>query len=188
MAPLLAGWAETTHSRMDDRNGQSKPEARPARQEAGPRRGQLLTGLAILAAAALGSYFFFSPSMFSPDAEPVNYRDPAVIAEGGMLYARHCAVCHGAAAAGEDPRHRKGGLKPAGGYWAPALDGSAHAWHHPPDGLFRMVKDGSPAKDSPMRGWREQMSDAEIHAVLAYVQSLWPEDLRLRYERAFSGK
>ncbi len=171
---------------MDDRSGQAKPEARHGLQKVGPPRGQLLTGLAILAAAALGSIFIFSPNFFSPGAEPVNYRDSAVITEGGVLYARHCAVCHGAAAAGEDPRHPKGGLKPAGGYWAPALDGSAHAWHHPPDGLFRIVKDGSPAKDSPMRGWRELMSDAEIHAVLAYVQSLWPEDLRRRYERAFS--
>jgi mono/diheme cytochrome c family protein len=47
--------------------------------------------------------------------------------------------------------------------------------------LFKLVKDGSPAPDSPMKGWAGKMSDPEIAAVLAYIQSLWPERLRQRY-------
>ena len=69
-----------------------------------------------------------------------------------------------------------------------ALNGTAHAWHHPPDGLFRIIERGSPAADSSMVGWGGRMSGEEIHAVLAYIQSLWPEQLRRRYEQAHSSK
>lgn len=112
-----------------------------------------------------------------------DYQDPVVIGAGGNLYAKNCAVCHGVNAQGENPQQRMGGEKPPNSYWAPALNGSAHAWHHPPTMLFNIVKKGSPVENSPMRGWKGQMSDGEIHSVLAYMQSLWPDPIRLRYRQ-----
>jgi mono/diheme cytochrome c family protein len=51
--------------------------------------------------------------------------------------------------------------------------------------LFRIVKEGSPAQDSPMRGWKGRMSDEEIRSVLAYVRTLWPEGILARYRQGF---
>ncbi|MDH4247536.1 MAG: cytochrome c [Deltaproteobacteria bacterium] len=109
--------------------------------------------------------------------------DPGLIAQGEPLYVKNCQVCHGVRGVGQDLAQRNGGQRPDGSYIAPALDASAHAWHHPDDVLFRLIKDGSPASDSPMRGWAHLMSDKDIHAVIAYFQSLWPEDLRRRYRQ-----
>jgi mono/diheme cytochrome c family protein len=81
-----------------------------------------------------------------------------------------------------------GGARPEGGYLAPALNGTAHAWHHAPDVLFRIVRDGSPAADSSMKGWAGRLGDGEIEAVLAHLRALWPEPIRERYRAMFEGK
>ena len=142
-----------------------------------------LTALAIFIVAGAAVYF-----AMGGNGGGVNYRDPGLIARGESLFSRNCASCHGKKAVGESPRNVKGGEKPGGGFWAPALNGTAHAWHHPPDGLFRIIEQGSPAAGSTMAGWGGRMSGEEIHAVLAYIQSLWPEELRRRYEQAFPSE
>ncbi len=111
--------------------------------------------------------------------------DRVSIAQGEQLFAQNCAVCHGPQARGEDPAQSRGGVKPGGSYLAPALNGTGHAWHHGPDQLFRIVKEGSPAEKSTMKGWQGRMSDAEIRAVIAYFQTLWPPPVRGRYTQAF---
>lgn len=141
---------------------------------------RLLTALVIFAAA--GAVIWLAVGGRN---EAVDYRDPSLVARGEDLFAQNCAQCHGEKAVGENAQFVKGGTKPGGSYWAPALNGSAHAWHHPPDALFEIIKKGSPADDSPMRGLGDKLSDEDIHAVLAYLQSLWPEQLRKRYEQAF---
>ncbi len=148
------------------------------------RRGLKTAGvLAAGALLALGGYWFTSQA-----GAAVNYDEPELIALGKGLFATNCAVCHGPGAVGENLQSVRGGRKPGGGYWAPALNGTAHAWHHPPDGLFQVIKEGSPAADSPMRGWEDRLSDREIHGLIAYQLSLWPEPLRLRYDKAFLQK
>ncbi len=107
------------------------------------------------------------------------------VVEGKALFQKNCAVCHGVEAVGENTAYRNGGEKPEGGYYAPALNGTAHAWHHPPDMLFRIVKKGSPAKGSPMVGFQGRMNDGEIEAVLAYLRSIWPEKISTRYAASF---
>ena len=111
--------------------------------------------------------------------------DADSIARGGDLFAIHCASCHGSQAGGEDSVRPRGGVRANGAFLAPALNGTGHAWHHPPDALFGIVKDGSPAAGSQMRGWAEKMSDGEIAMVLAYIQSLWPQELLQRYRKSF---
>ena len=112
--------------------------------------------------------------------------DPALIAQGETLYVTNCQVCHGAKGVGQDVNQRMGGQRADGTYIAPALDGSAHAWHHPEAMLFKLIKEGSPVAESPMRGWAERMSDKEIRAVIAYFQSLWPKELLARYRKVQS--
>lgn len=160
----------------------AKSKQNNGRARTGQKAKRLLAALIIFA----GAWAVIWMATGSPAAS-VDYSDKELIARGGGLFARHCAACHGIGAAGENPRYLKGGGKPGGSYWAPALNGTAHAWHHPPDALFKIIKDGSPAGDSPMRGWGDKLAGGDIHALLAYLQSLWPEAIRLRYQQAFKG-
>ncbi|MDX2470446.1 MAG: c-type cytochrome, partial [SAR324 cluster bacterium] len=88
----------------------------------------------------------------------------AQIRFGAQVFSQNCASCHGKGAVGENSQFIKGGAKIGGGYWAPALNGTAHAWHHPPEMLWEIVKFGSMAQDSPMRGFKGKLSDQEMNA------------------------
>lgn len=107
------------------------------------------------------------------------------VTAGEGLYQKSCAVCHGINGIGENASAVKGGSRPGGGFFAPAVNGKAHTWHHSPDLLFSIIKNGSPAKGSPMRGWKDRMSDNEIQSVLAYIYNLWPDRIQARYRTAF---
>lgn len=132
----------------------------------------------VAAAAAAAGIFYWSGQ---PDVVG-DHRDPETVARGEAVYVRNCVVCHGEAGRGENPAEPMGGFKPGGGYLAPALDGTGHAWHHAPDVLFRVVKEGSPAQDSPMRGFVGKLSDEEIGAVIAYFRSRWPDAIQAKYD------
>ena len=142
---------------------------------------------ALLAAVVVGFGLFVTEPLWSPllvDADPPPEEQ---VAQGAALYQRNCMVCHGPEATGQDPARPNGGNRTDGSFIAPALNGTAHTWHHAPALLFDLVKNGSPAPESPMRGWSDRMTDAEIRAVLAYVQSLWPPELLARYRRTHGG-
>lgn len=108
--------------------------------------------------------------------------DPQLVARGEAVYAGHCAACHGKRLEGEpDWRSRK----PDGTLPAPPHDETGHTWHHPDEMLFEYTKRGGQAMAPP--GFRSAMppfggilSDAEIWAVLAYIKSQWPDDIRER--------
>ena len=108
---------------------------------------------------------------------------PAAIAQsqGEALYMEHCASCHGANLEGEpDWRERK----PDGKLPAPPHDASGHTWHHADAQLFAITKYGIealvPNYSSDMGGYEEILSDEEIWAVLDYIKSTWPEEIRAR--------
>lgn len=105
-------------------------------------------------------------------AEPgqVWYTD-AQVRQGRPIYNNNCANCHGAMAQGARNWRQRG---PDGNFPAPPLNGSGHTWHHPMPVLERVIREGGPAN---MPAWGHTLSDAEIKAVLAYVQSLWPEEI-----------
>lgn len=138
----------------------------------------------LLAAIAAGFGLYMN---LSSETEPLatSGLDAESVVRGGELFAINCASCHGAEAGGEDPARPRGGVRANGVYLAPALNGTGHAWHHPPDALHGIVKNGSPAAGSQMRGWADKMSDREITMVLAYLMSLWPRDMRERYRNTF---
>ncbi len=112
--------------------------------------------------------------------------DPAQLALGRTTYGENCAACHGAELEGQaNWRQRDSdGLLPA-----PPHDETGHTWHHPDRQLFEITKLGTAALVGPdykttMGPFGEVLSDDEIWAVLAYIKSRWPEDIRARQAAA----
>jgi mono/diheme cytochrome c family protein len=105
---------------------------------------------------------------------------PAQVDAGRALYRAHCGGCHGEQAEGAARWNRPG---PEGGYPPPPLNGRAHAWHHPLADLGRMIKYGIQGRPSDMPAWEGTLTDAEIFAVIAWFQSLWPEEIYAAWAR-----
>lgn len=111
-----------------------------------------------------------------PVAAPAVARvsDPAVLARGQRIYQTHCASCHGPRAEGASGWHRRA---PDGRFPPPPLDGSGHAWHHSFAWLKRTIQEGTRHAGGGMPGWGDKLSEQDIEAVIAWFQSLWPEEL-----------
>lgn len=107
--------------------------------------------------------------------------DAAVTALGRKVYEAHCAACHGARLEGQ-PNWRE--RDAAGRLPAPPHDASGHTWHHPDEVLFRITKYGvakaANLKDyeSAMPAYEGVLTDEEITAVLSWIQSQWPAEIR----------
>ena len=100
--------------------------------------------------------------------------DPQVLARGEAVFKQNCASCHGDRAQGAPNWERPGA---DGKYPAPPLDGSAHAWHHPRVALVKVIKQGTQKIGGNMPPWQGKLSDSDIDAVIAYFQSLWPDEI-----------
>lgn len=138
----------------------------------------ILAALVALAAgaAALGWFGFSSRGAIDPD-------DPAQVALGREIYAAHCASCHGANLEGQpDWRERR----PDGRLPAPPHDASGHTWHHADQQLFELTKKGLsgivPGYQSDMPAFEGVLTDEQIAAVLAFIKSTWPPDIRARQD------
>lgn len=107
--------------------------------------------------------------------------------DGDTLFHQYCAACHGVKGVGEDPANLQGGWRKDGSRIAPALNGTAHSWHHEPELLYDYIKSGSVAPDSPMPSYGDELGDAQIKAIIEYFQALWPEKIRGIYEKRFPG-
>ena len=102
---------------------------------------------------------------------------PETLALGKEIYAAKCASCHGLNLEGQPDWKRRltGGKMPA-----PPHDITGHTWHHSDQDLFRIVKEGVAAivgngYESDMLAFGPVLSDDEIKATLAYIESTWPE-------------
>ena len=110
----------------------------------------------------------------APSVTPRSAVDPAVITRGSEVYQKNCASCHGGMAQGVPNWQRPG---PDGKYPAPPLDGSGHAWHHPQAALKLTIREGTARLGGNMPAWKDKLPDRDIDAVIAWMQSLWPEEL-----------
>jgi mono/diheme cytochrome c family protein len=145
------------------------------------RRVAWFGGVYLAVAAAAGGYFWVSGAMVDRTA-----LDQGMVARGQTLYAEHCGRCHGDRLEGQPnwtARRANGTVPP------PPLDASGHAWSHPDRQLFDIVKLGGAlftrrGETSEMPAYRETLSDADIWAVLTYMKSNWPEDIRREQLRA----
>lgn len=110
--------------------------------------------------------------------------DAEIVARGQGIYEAECASCHGENLEGQ-PNWRQrldNGRLPA-----PPHDAGGHTWHHPDTQLFELTKFGPTALvgggyESDMPGYRESLSDDEIVAVLSYIKSTWPREVRQRHD------
>ena len=111
--------------------------------------------------------------------------DAALVARGEAVYREACAACHGAELEGE-PNWRERGDD--GRLPAPPHDASGHTWHHADALLFQLTKLGPAALagggyESDMPGFEGTLSDDEILAVLSYIKSRWPPEIRERHDQ-----
>lgn len=110
--------------------------------------------------------------------------DLNLVSRGKVAYAEQCASCRGAKLEGQPNwRHRL----PNGRMPAPPHDPTGHTWHHSDRQLFEMTKFGPgtpvPGYQSDMPGFKDKLSDADIWAVLSYIEGTWPPDIRDRQQR-----
>lgn len=120
----------------------------------------------------------------STDDTTLRPDDAKLIARGAAIYVKECASCHGKNLEGQpDWRTRL----PDGRMPAPPHDETGHTWHHPDALLFKLTKLGTAAlvggdHKSDMPGFADKLSDAEIVAVLSYIKSTWPTEIRQRHD------
>jgi hypothetical protein len=76
---------------------------------------------------------------------------------------------------------------PNGRLPAPPHDATGHTWHHSDRQLFAMTKNGTagmmPGYQTDMPAYKDVLSDVDIWAVLSYIESTWPADIRERQQR-----
>lgn len=136
--------------------------------------------LLIFGGAAGYIYWSTSPAQaaaLAPD-------DPVITASGQQIYVQQCAACHGAQLEGQ-PNWRERNAE--GKLPAPPHDESGHTWHHPEGLLFRLTKFGPAALvagdyASDMPGYENLLSDEDIVAVLSYIKSTWPAEVRKQHD------
>lgn len=120
-----------------------------------------------------------SPSV-QPKSPDAYSSDQEMVMQGAAIYQQNCASCHGANLEGQPnwmQRNASGTLR------APPHDATGHTWHHPDDMLFAITKWGSEAVigndyKSDMPGFSNTLDDDDIWAVLAYIKSQWPDEIR----------
>lgn len=139
--------------------------------------GSSLGAIAVIAAVYLGV------GQSGPNMTVADAADVKLVAVGQTVYKGECASCHGAKLEGQANWRSR---LPNGGLPAPPHDETGHTWHHPDQLLFATTKFGG-AKNAPpgfvsgMPAFGEKLTDREIWAVLAFIKSQWPEQVRRRH-------
>jgi len=146
-----------------------------------PDLGWLFVVLILIAAAA-AAWSFLSQR----DKSRTDPNDPALVARGQTVYDKECASCHGLNLEGQPNWQTR---LASGRMPAPPHNASGHTWHHPDDYLFGVTKDGlvpgkyaPPGYQSDMPAFGGKLSDDDIWAVLAYIKSRWPTEIRRAQE------
>lgn len=141
-----------------------------------------LAGAAVVAAGAAASLFLWPAQSSDLLLKP---NDPQAVAVGAQIYAEQCAACHGENLEGQQNWRQR---EPDGRMRAPPHDATGHTWHHPENQLFDLTKFGL-AKMSGLEGFKTDMpvyaeilDDAEIIAVLSFIKSRWPTEIRQRHD------
>ncbi len=150
---------------------------------AGLARSLWIGGGTALAVLLIGIVWYDAQRFIPADAVP-DLRDRTRIAAGEPIYRTHCAGCHGANLEGQPDwtTPRANGRLPA-----PPHDDSGHTWHHPSTQLFAITKHGMVPPNAPpnyasdMPAFAGVLSDEQIWAVLAYIQSRWSPEVRTRH-------
>lgn len=141
------------------------------------RIGYLLLTAVFLAACRAASSEVATPAAPSPTATLAPSPTPAMVLEGTgpdhaqegrSVFLATCAVCHGTEAEGY-----------ANELAAPALNASEHAWEHADPLIHDWIVSGKLGFGRQMPAYGGQLTDAEVHALIAFLHSLWTPELLL---------
>jgi mono/diheme cytochrome c family protein len=128
--------------------------------------------------------FFHTVSACSgsaPDQEtvPGRWYTAAQLDSGETLYQSFCAACH-AADGSATVEWRTPDAD--GNYPPPPLNGTAHTWHHPLEVIDYTIANGGIAFGGVMPGFADALSSDDRMAIIAWLQSLWPDDIYERWQ------
>lgn len=120
------------------------------------------------------------------DVERFIATNPEVYELGQQVYAQNCASCHGNNGEGQFP---DAPMQPddTGRLGAPPHDDTGHTWHHDDDLLYQIVAEGGmgmPERFYPMPAFGDQLTEAEIEAVLFYIKTFWTGEQRQHQQQA----
>ncbi|MDX1664047.1 MAG: c-type cytochrome [Candidatus Promineifilaceae bacterium] len=105
--------------------------------------------------------------------------DPQLVTLGEDVYQTYCAACHGAELEGQEDWKLP---NPDGSFRAPPHDGTGHTWHHSDRVLREAILLGGERLGalgtSNMPAYQGVLSEREVEAVIAYIKSTWPEEIR----------
>jgi len=119
------------------------------------------------------------------------WSDAKDIANGKNLFANNCATCHGPEGIGPQSPALKV-KRTDGKYQPPALNGTAHTWHHSPDLLRNIIAKGGNSYGKGYKGWMPEfdksLTQKERDDILKYVHALWPQKVKDMYDKRFGIK
>ena len=110
-----------------------------------------------------------------------------LINTGRVVYAQHCACCHGARGEGTrgwQQRDRNGELP------APPHNAHGHTWKHSDAMLYRILQEGwrdafNKTNRLTMPPFKGQLSPRETIAVITYLKTLWtPKQRQFQWEES----
>lgn len=142
--------------------------------------------IATLAAVALlvGAVVF--AFLREPKASLLRPDDRQVVMQGAEIYTQTCAACHGANLEGQVENWQSPGTD--GLLPAPPHNETGHTWHHGDALLFEITKYGV-AEAANLTDYRSAMpayegvlTDEEIIAVLSFIKSTWPGEIRTGHD------
>ena len=143
-----------------------------------PQRQKLWGIIGIVALFLLGGLIW---GLRARPTVEISSADAEVLAMGEAVYAAQCAACHGANLEGEANWKER---RDDGTYRAPPHDESGHTWHHGDSYILDRIRNGNAGLDPQMQqasnmiAYKDILSEEEIMAVLAYIKSQWPDDIR----------
>ena len=140
-------------------------------------------GGAYLFVAAVVALYIARTGSFAGRGTGLN---PETVARGQTHYVTHCARCHGNNLEGQPgwQTRRADGTIPA-----PPQNETGHTWQHPDRQIFDYIKLGGGIfcrgdERSEMPAFGDDLTDPDIWAVIAFLKSTWPEDIRKKQMRA----
>jgi len=103
-----------------------------------------------------------------------NYTTEQIVA-GQVVYETNCQECHGQYARGESKDWQT--ARDDGTFPAPPLNGTAHTWHHSSKALLGTIDRGGVPLGGRMPPFKDTLTEEQKLAVLAYIQSRWPDEI-----------
>ncbi|MHA1546607.1 MAG: c-type cytochrome [Alphaproteobacteria bacterium] len=143
--------------------------------------GKKYLSASVLVAGALGGWFWWA-GQGGANLAP---GDPQIVARGKLVYQESCAACHGNKLQGQ-----VGWQTPQadGRMLAPPHSAKGHTWHHTDALLIDLTTRGTQAVvgqdyESDMPGFGGDMPQSDIVAVLSFIKSTWPDEIKIAHDK-----